>query len=276
MTNESAEAGAEAHESIEDAPEQEALARLLSAVKRRPALSIFLFGLLLFTGGLASVVSNQIGNSARTLPEQLKVTPASRASPKDRVGPAFGEAVDPYIVKKKSTLTERAKSDPKGPTLALVVFNQYRTGAETEVFLKARGLEPLTAQVRVSVPGSKPEEVSLESKTLADASGGIRDSLKQELDALEDLAARTTDPGFREVYSRDARLYEEALGKLAPDPATIFAVVVRSTHASLASTAKATEVRFVDLPDDQTATLEDTTFSGVIPEDTETATFAVR
>lgn len=276
MTDESAEVGAEAHESIEEAPEPEALAGLLAAVKRRPALSIFLFGLLLFTGGLASVVSNQIGNSARTLPEQLKVTPAARATPKDRVGPAFGEAVAPYIERKKSTLTERAKADPKGPTLALVVFNQYRTGGETEAFLKARGLEPLAVLVRVSVPGFKPEEVPLEDTTLAKASGGIKDSLEEDLDALKDLAVRTKDAGFREVYSRDARLYEEALGKLAPDPATIFAVAVRSTHASLASTARATEVRFVDLPDDQTATLEDTTFAGVIPEDTETATFAVR
>jgi hypothetical protein len=53
-------------------------------------------------------------------------------------------------------------------------------------------------------------------------------------------------------------------------------VVVRSTHANLSTAARAAEVRFVDLPDDPTATLEDTTFAAVIPEDTETATFAVQ
>lgn len=281
MKDESAEAGAEAAVPASgpapDAVEGSGpLAEFLAAVRRRPALTIFLFGLILFTGGLVSVISNQIGTAAGTLPDDAGPTPAAQQSSAGRVGPVFGEAVGPYIEKKKSTLSERAKSDPQVPTLALVVFKQYRTAGQVEAFLSARSLEALTAQVRVPVRSFKPQEVFLESKSLADASDGMRGALQRELETLQNIAEQAKDRSYRAVYAKDVELYEEALGKLTTDPATIFAVVVRATHSTLSTAARAVEVRFIDLPDEPTATLEDTTFAAVIPEDTETATFAVQ
>jgi hypothetical protein len=104
----------------------------------------------------------------------------------------------------------------------------------------------------------------------------MRGALQRELETLQNIAEQAKDPSYRAVYTKDAELYEEALGKLTTDPATIFAVVVRANHSTLATAARAGEVRFIDLPDEPTATLEDTTFAAVIPEDAETATFAVQ
>ena len=283
MSDESAEAGAEAKTRVEPgiAPppgepgtEGSPVAEFLAAMRRRPALTIFLFGLVLFAGGLVSVIGSQIRDAGAGLPKGDS-PPAPQASAAGRVGPALGEPVAPYIEKKKSTLTERAKSDPRGPTLGLVVFKDYRTAGQVDAFLKARSLDALTAQVRVPVRGFRPSAVPLESKSLAEAADGMRATLNEELEALQEIAKQTEDPAFRSVYANDVKLYEEALGKLTTDPATIFAVVVRANHSALATAARAGEVRFVDLPDDPTATLEDTTFAAVIPEDTETATFAV-
>lgn len=284
MNDESAEAGAEAKTreepgivpgSGEPEPEAGPVAQFLAAMRRRPALTIFLFGLVLFAGGLVSVIGSQIRDAGANLPGD-GATPATQASPAGRVGPALGEPVGPYIEKKRSTVSERARSDPQGPTLGLVVFKEYRTAGQVDAFLKARGLEALTAQVRVPVRGFRPQAVPLESRSLADAAEGMRATLNREVEALREIAEQTEDPAFRSVYANDVKLYEEALGKLTADPATIFAVVVRSTHSALASAARAGEVRFVDLPDEPTATLEDTSFAAVIPEDTEAATFAVQ
>ncbi len=251
------------------------LAEFLATLKRRPSLTVFLFGLLLFTGGVVSVISNQIGEAATRLPKQAEGTAPPEAAAA-RVGPNFGEAVVPYIEKKRSTLTERARSHPREPTLALIVFSEYRTAQAVDAFLAARNLEALTAQVRVPVRSFKPQEVLLESKSLKEAAGAMRTSVARELEVLEDIAARVEDPSYKAVYTKDVELHKEALARLTTEPATVFAVVVRSTHSNLANAARASEVRFVDLPDDPTATLEDTTFAAIIPEDTETATFALQ
>ena len=278
MSEEAAEAGADANFNRgqrEGDPPGGPVGEFLAAVRRRPALTIFLFGLVLFVGGLVSVIGSQLSGAGNTLPE-ADPTPEAQASAAGRVGPALGEPVGPYIEKKKSTLAERARSDPRGPTLALVVFKEYRTAGQVDSFLRARSLEALTAQVRVPVRSFRPRSEPLESKSLADAAEGMRADLNRELESLESIASQTGDASFKAVYSKDVELYREALGKLTTDPATIFAVVVRATHSNLATAARAGEVRFVDLPDDPTATLEDTTFAGVIPEDTETATFGVQ
>lgn len=257
------------------AAEGSPIAAFLAAVRRRPALAVFLFGLVLFTAGLFSIVGNQIGKTADQLPPLPDDRPGGAETP-GRVGPAFGEPVGPYIEKKRSTLVERARSNPNDPTLALVVFKEYLTAGAVEQALGNRSLDLLTAQVRIPVRGFKPEEVLLESATLADAAAGMRATVTRELQTLEGIAASVEDPAYRAVYEKDVELHREALGKLTTDPATIFAVVVRSTHSNLAGVNRSAAVRFVDLPDDPTATLEDTTFAALIPEDTETATFAVQ
>ena len=253
-----------------------ALADFLAALRRRPALTVFTVGLLLFTGGLVSVIGDRIGDAAGELPPPRDPGEPDASQAPGRVGPTFGEAVAPYIERKRSTLTERARSHPNDATLALVVFTEYRTAGAVEAFLRARRMEALAAQVRVPVRGFKPQEVALESRTLAEAAGAMRRSVTRELEVLQGIAGRVEDPAYRAVYEKDAGLYREALSKLTTQPATIFAVVVRGTHASLASVARAAAVRFIDLPDDPTATLEDTSFAAIIPEDRETATFAVQ
>ncbi|HEX2052741.1 MAG TPA: hypothetical protein VHJ78_03310 [Actinomycetota bacterium] len=252
---------------------ESAVGQFLAAARRRPSLTIFLLGFLLFAGGLVSVIGNQITKAAGELPQPRGTTSAAAAA---RVGPKLGEAVDPYIQKKTSTVTERARSNPGDPTLALVVFKEYRTAGQVESFLRARRLDALAAQVRVPVRSFEPQEVQLEGRSLADAAGGMRRTVSRELEILEGVAASVKDPAYRAVYEKDVDLYREALAKLTAEPATIFAVVVRSTHSNLASANRSPEVRYVDVPDDPTATLQDTTFAAIVPEDSQTATFAVQ
>lgn len=269
--SEAPEAGAPAEdgpETSEDSP----LRAFAAEVKRRPAAALFVVGLVLFLGGLFSVVGSQIGRAGVDVPEPAPTVPTGSA----RVGPQFGEAVEPYIAQKRSALAERARTGAAVPTLGLVVFNEYLTAGAVEGLLGSRKVEPLTAQVRIPVPGFKPQAVPLESASLADAASSMRTEVADGLARLEALAAAARDPDFKAAYEKDLQLYREAAGRLTTDPATLFAVVVRGHHSDLAALARDPKVRFVDLPADPTATLEDTTFAAVIPEDAGTATFGVR
>ncbi|HYN99045.1 MAG TPA: hypothetical protein VEU28_05175, partial [Actinomycetota bacterium] len=66
MSDEAAEAGADANLNrgqAEVVTPGGPLGEFLAAVRRRPALTIFLFGLVLFVGGLVSVIGSQISGA---------------------------------------------------------------------------------------------------------------------------------------------------------------------------------------------------------------------
>jgi hypothetical protein len=245
----------------------------VALLRRRPELAVFTVGLVLFAGGLASLIGAQLRPPAgsRLLAEQSSPEPKA-----GRVGPNPGEEVAPYIEKKKALTSQRASREPNEPTYGIVVFNSYRKASEVESLIKSRSLEAVAIQTRIPVASFKPKEISVKGRSLVAAALEDKEAVAQDLNVLEGIAVDVKDSDFRSVYEQDLRLHREALNHLGDDPVTVFAAVVRGTNAAMGRVASSAQVRYVDLPDDPTATPEDSTFAALIPEDTKTATFALQ
>lgn len=247
------------------------LSRAAALARARPSLTVFAFGLLVFAGGLMSLVGSQIRTGLDSFPPAGEQVEPGLI----RVGPEPGEAVGPYLQRKSSTLTERARSDPDEPTLALVTFHEYLRSEQVDALLGRFGLDAIAVQVRVPVSGFRPEVVLLDGIDLSGVVGGMRAEVARELQVLESLAAGVDDPSYRAVYEQDIDLRNQALARLVTDGSAVYGVVVRSTHALLAGVAGAPEVRLVDLPHDPTVGLAEASFAALIPEDHSVATFGV-
>jgi len=245
----------------------------VALLRRRPELAVFVVGVVLFAGGLASLIGAQLRppTGGKLLAEQS--TPEPKPG---RVGPNIGEEVGPYIEKKKALASQRASREPNEPTYGIVVFNSYRKASEVEALMKSRGIEAVAIQTRIPIASFKPREIAVEGRSLVTAALEDKDVVTDDLSVLERIAGEVKDSDFRQVYEQDLRLHREALTHLGDDPVTVFAAVVRGTNASVGRTASSAQVRYVDLPDDPTDTPEDSTFAALIPEDTKTATFAVQ
>lgn len=242
-------------------------------LRRRPDLAVFTVGLVLFAGGLASLIGAQLRPPAGRLLTEQSSSPEPKAG---RVGPNPGEEVGPYIAKRKALTAERASKEPNEPTYGIVVFNSYRKASEVEALMKSRSLEAVAIQTRVPVASFKPTEIAVNGRSLVAAALDEKKAIADDLSVLEGISVDVKDSDFRSVYEQDLRLHREALTHLGDDPVTVFAAVVKGTNASLGRTASSAQVRYVDLPDDPTATPEDSTFAALIPEDTKTATFALQ
>jgi hypothetical protein len=244
-------------------------------LRRRPEMALFGLGVVLFAGGLASVISGQL--SPRVAPRALEPTSQPSAGPKTvRVGPAMDEPVRPYIQGKKALLSRLATESPRESTLAMIVFDSYRKVSEVEALLDARALHPIAMQMRVPLPVFRPVEVVLGDKTLGAAASQHRASIRRELEVLDGIAREVTDSRFKAVYEKDLDLHREAIQLLTDDPAVIFAVMVKSTYSNLARIDDLPAVRYVEFPEDSTATISNHSFAPLVPEDTETAGFALK
>jgi hypothetical protein len=250
-------------------------AGVVAYIRQHPEIAVFGVGMILFAGGLASVISGQLSPKLESGP--LKPTPELSVSPKPgRVGPALNEPVRPYIQGKKALLARRASQSPGVSTLAMIVFGSYSRASEVETLLKARNIDPVAIQLRVPLPVFRPVEVVLEDKTLAAAVSQHTASVRREREGLDEIARDVTDKRFKAVYEKDLNLHREAMKLLRRDPAIIFAVVIESTYANLGRIDDLPQVRYVDIPEDPSATISNHTFAAPIPEDTETAGFALK
>ena len=246
----------------------------VALLRRRPELAVFAVGLVLFAGGLASLIGAQLRPPAGSrLLEEPSASPEPKAG---RVGPNPGEAVGPYIERKKALASQRASREPNEPTYGMVVFNSYRRASEVEALMESRGIEAIAIQTRIPIASFKPREIAVEGRSLVTAALEDKSVVERDLSVLEGIAVDVEHSAFRSVYEQDLRLHREALNHLGDDPVTVFAAVVRGTNASVGRTASSAQVRYVDLPDDPTDTPEDSTFAALIPEATETATFALQ
>ena len=251
------------------------VAGVVSYLRERPEIALFGLGVILFAGGLASVVAGQL--SPNLEPKGLESSPQSPASASQvRVGPALDEPVRPYIQGRKALLARKAAQSPGTLTLGMIVFGSYRPVSEVNALLKARGLDPIAVKLRVPLPVFRPVEVMLGGKTLADAASEHRASIRREGEALDDIVREAGDPQFKAVYKKDLDFHREALEILEDDPAVIFAVVVKTTYSSLARVDDLPQIRYVDIPEDPSATLPTLSFAAPVPEDTETAGFALK
>ncbi len=238
-------------------------------VRQRPELAVFGIGVVLFAGGLASVISGQL--SVESSFEELPSPARARAGPANRarVGPAVGEALGPYIRSKRALLAGKASQDPRVESLGMVVFKSYRTVGQVEALMKSRDLAPLAAYLRVPVETFAPAEVTVGREGLRGAIEEQKAAIAGELEVLEGVLSDVTDPVFEAVYTKDAERKREALRLLDNDPALVFALVVRETYTSLARLAENPDVRYVDVPEEARATLSTHSFSPPLPEETD-------
>jgi hypothetical protein len=248
--------------------------KAIASMLRRPEIALFTVGLVLFAGGLSTVIRAQLRPpaSSRALAE---AAPSPEPKP-IRVGPDLGDDIAPYLERKRTLLSQRASREGREPTFGIVVFDSYRKASEVEGLMKSRGLQVHSIQTRVPLATFRPKETALNGRSLVEAAREERRVVNGDLEALEEIVAAATDDNFRAVYEQNLRLHQEALGHLGDDPATVFAAVVKGTNSSLRGASSAAQVRYVDLPDDPTATPDDTVFAALIPEDTKTATFALQ
>lgn len=249
------------------------LRSFVALLRRRQDLAVFLVGAMLFAGGLVNVVGKQVG-----APDGAGLSTERAPSPEPkpgRVGPNSGEPVEPYIARKKTQAAGRASKEPTEPSYGIVVFISYRKASEVEALMKDRGLEVVSIHTRVPVAGFKPKETLVGGKTLRATAAGETAEVLRDLKTLEGIAAGVKEPVFRSIYEREIQLHREAMTYLGDDPATVFAVVVKGTNATIGRTISSAQVRYIDLPDDPTATPGDSTFAPLIPEDRDSATFAV-
>lgn len=251
------------------------VAGVVAYLRERPQIALFGVGVVLFAGGLASVVAAQLSPAPES--KALNPTPHLSARPDPvRVGPALDEQVRPYIQGRKALLATRATQSPGISTLAMIVFGSYRTVSDVESVLKARGLDPVAVKLRVPLPVFRPVEVVLGGKNLGFATSEHRLSIRREHETLNEIVREAGDARFKAVYKRDLDYHREAMEILSDDPAIIFAVVVDTTYSNLAQIDDLPQVRYVDIPDDPTATLATHTFAAPVPEDTDTAGFALK
>lgn len=250
-------------------------ASAIAFLRRRPDAAVFIVGAVLFAGGLMSVIGRQLAapDEARLLSEQAEKSAPPTAG---RVGPNLGEEVGPYLERRRQLASERSTREPREPTYAIVVFNSYRRASEVDALMNDRGLEVVSVQTRVPVPGFKPRDLPLAGRGLVAVAAAETTGVTADLAALEGIAKSVSDSNIRSIYEREIQMHRDALGHLGEDPATVFAVVVKGTNSAIGRTASAGQVRYVDLPEDPTATPADTTFAGLIPEDENSATFAVQ
>ncbi|MBW3590315.1 MAG: hypothetical protein KY393_00430 [Actinobacteria bacterium] len=247
--------------------------RLADAARAHPNRTVFIVGALLFASGLVGVVGSQVGSDVVSeLISDLDPTPSASPAAAS-VGPALGEPVEPYISSRRTLVAERAESDPGISTLALVVFNSYKTADEVQQFLSARSLSGLAAQTRVPTEGVEPAHVPLVGRSLDQAAVWQAEAIQQRLDALNEIAAVVDGDEYRAIYGRQLERYREAKGLLEqPAPATIFAVAIHATYETLSRAADAPEVRYIDVPVDPTVALQETSFAATVPEDVDRMT----
>ena len=188
------------------------------------------------------------------------------------VGPVLSGDVEPYLASRREALAAAADDAER---VAVVSFGAFIEPAEAAELVD--GLTVQLVQYRLPERTPRPAEVEV-------AGGGVVEGVAAEIDRLvasleeeeaevaSTLESGVEDPAFRADY--EARLDELVAlrNTLRSDPAIVFAVVVEGPVERLRELAAEDEVRLVDLaPPD--ASLEDTTFYGVLPTDQDRFTF---
>lgn len=241
--------------------------RVGSFARAHPEVVLFGVGLMLFVGGLASVLTGAFSTGQGTRAGSPQVG-TSRELP--TVGPGEGVDLGLYAVGRKEVLASRAKSQPRASTFAVVSFGSYRKVGEVESFFKARGLQVAMVHLRIPLPGFASQAAQVDGR-VADAvetligPARVR-SLREEASALEAILPRTSDQAYRAVYEQDISNLRKAIELMASDPSVIYGAVIKTTYANLAKLAEAPEVRLVDPSDDGSATIESHLFVAILPD----------
>ena len=236
---------------------------LASKFLRRPEMVALIAGGVIFIAGLATFIA------ARTTDPD---TPSSVPLGADQaqLGPPGGAELGPYMSSKTATLEARAKSEPKGVSLAVVSFDDYRRPSEV---VKLIGGDTTIIRVfcRIPVAGSAPEELRVDKASfapeVAKLAASRRSTLSEELLELRKLIPTVDDPAYRAVYKQDAEAIKKMLTLLTEDPPIVYGVVIKLEHRSLVGLSKAPGVKLVDIPGSEGPA--PSRFTAILPEQTQ-------
>ncbi|HVF12185.1 MAG TPA: hypothetical protein VNA87_03775 [Actinomycetota bacterium] len=246
--------------------------RAVRFFRNHPEAILFLIGLLVFVGGLWSVVGGFFDPAPTGSPAEPNVI--SSPSDQARVGPGAGVLIGPYVGERRELLAQRAAKKPKTSAFAVVSFGTYKTPQEVDVFMRGNRLEAHELQLRIPLPGFEPQAVRVEGKALNEAVAlslgpeRLRE-LQAELDELEKIIPTVTDADFKATYQADADAHRKAIALLRANAGVVYSVVVKGTYANLAKAQSTAGVRLIDVSDDESSNLETHAFAGLLPEETE-------
>lgn len=248
--------------------------RFMVFARKHPEILLFGFGVILFAGGLISVMSGFLSSEDDPAVSRAPQVGTVPTAPK-QVGPPVGEALPPYIDAAKQRLRSLAASQPRDQAYAVVSFSSYKKVGEVEAFFKARRMQVLAVHVRIPLTGFVAEQAKV-TGTIHEALGPILGAariatLEEEAAALEEILPKTTDPAYRQVYEMDIERMRKAAALLAEDPSAIHGVLIRATHANLARMLDAEGVRLVDVGNDPGASPATHAFVAILPEQTDRA-----
>ena len=248
--------------------------RVVGFARAHPELVMFAVGLLLFSGGVLSVMTGFFDRGDD--PSVVMAPQVAERSPKrDVVGPTPAEDLAVYVPARQQALKDLSIKDPRASSYAVVSFDPYMKVAEADQFFKTRKMQVSHVFFRIPLAGFEPQESTVTS-TIGDATrillGKERiDELNEEVAALEEILPQTQDPAYRAVYAKNIENMRKGIALLQQNPSVIYGVVVKSTNANLAKLAGAQGVRLVDVSDDPGASFGSHDFVAIMPEATDRA-----
>lgn len=237
-----------------------------------------LTGLILCVGAYTHLQWFDPAETALEEPAQAEVAPEAGELPGETtaealtVGPTIGQPIAAYAEERAAVLEEAAAA---GEHLAVVSFTDLRSAAEVEEF--AESFEALAVQIQIPGGEQEPYTVRVEEGIAAAVEASL-DQQREQVAADEAEIRRllesgtVTDEEFATDYNEQAERLAAVRQQLEEGVGTVFAVVVRGSAETLREAHQREEVRLVDLaPAD--ADEASTTFYGLLPSDTETATW---
>lgn len=187
------------------------------------------------------------------------------------VGPRVGGDLEVYVEDRREVLAE---FDDEQEVRAVVSFTSY-LGADGLELPAELTLERLL--VRLPVVDEDPREIEVEGRDPAQLLGTVaaqeRDRLSEEEEELASLLeSDIEDEEFVREFERRLEELEEVRGRLADDPALLYAVVVVGSVEVLGQVQASGGVRLVDPGGDPDETRR-TQFFGLLPEDEDRASY---
>lgn len=214
---------------------------MIGFLRGRGEAVFIILALALFAAGLATFLSRRGESSQRE---------TANEDTRTAVGPSPGETVSVYIDSRKAELSKAATQDPQKTSIAVVSLVGYFKPTQVDSLLATQKLRALEAQWRLPIPDSKVETASVKAtvaetmqQAVADAVAGLTDDVGQ----FETYAKEAALPEERAQFAADSHAGRQLIDALSADPALVFAVVVRGSHAALAEVSKSPDVRLVDL-----------------------------
>lgn len=189
------------------------------------------------------------------------------------VGPAQDEELGPYIDARRGALDALPAEETR---VAVVSFEEYLTGEEADDLIPD-GLSPLLVLMRLPDQEMEPVENEVDGsieRGVAQAVAAERERIAREEAEFQELLESGTveDEDFVAEFREQVERLRAIRNLLDTGAGTVFAVVVEGSAGDLRQLAEDDGVRLVD-PAPAETDPETSTFYGLLPDDTDTASY---